>query len=111
MKEPEVKNQVPDNATLNIVSKSDLSFLEDKFQTNSSLVELPLSLPPRAGPSILKQPSHPAPSSLQAQIGAKIDNDLLGKSYISKENIDDFLPDPQAAPANNYGESSDDESI
>ena len=105
MKDPKVTLQDPDTATLNTATKIDLSFLDDKFQANSRLAELPTSLPPRAGPSIPKQPSHPAPSSLQAQIGTKIADNLLGKSYISKENIDDFFPDPQEAPANNYGES------
>ena len=105
MKDPKVTLQDPDTATLNTATKIDLSLLDDKFQANSRLAELPTSLPPRAGPSIPRQPSHPAPSSLQAQIGTKIDDNLLGKSYISKENIDDFLPDPQEAPANNYGES------
>ena len=48
------------------------SIFNDKFQADSSLIDLPISLPPRAGPSILKPPSHPAPSSLQAQIGEKL---------------------------------------
>ena len=87
-------------------------FLIDRFQAASRVIDPPTSLPPRAGPSILKPPSHPAPSSLQAQIGAKIDADLLGKLHISKENIDDFLPDPQDAPTNIYGacQNMDDES-
>ena len=67
------------------------SFLLDRFHAASKVIDPPISLPPRAGPSILKPPSHPAPSSLQAQIGAKIDADLLGNLHISKETLTTFF--------------------
>ena len=68
-----------------------------------------ISLPPRPSAQLPSPPStRPIPnsksSSLQNNIGFNMDSNLLGKFHNTNKLLDRFLPKPQSAPQNNYGE-------
>ena len=89
----------------NSVTDTDINLQKSILKSQNHITFLPLC----PGPIHPKPPVHTKKASLQLELGRKGDNTFLGKSFVSKENITDFLPDPQEALPNDYGKSSDDE--